>query len=177
MTEFENDPRFLRLCRVLTSSQKFNRMNQARNDDLSVVLKIAADDEAAQLIGNISVPQMVKVRTINTLIIYGFLMLQYFKVITTLSIKKRRSMLLLRTLAFNITKSSQRLNLKQSSDVLYGIATLNFLDENLLTKISNDICLELENFFDKSAVIGSILTSIGLIKYKNPGTYHKFEIK
>lgn len=88
---------------------------------------------------------------------------------TTLSLKKRRSTLLLRTISFNITRSTHKLNVKQCSDLLYAMAILNFPDENLLARIANDICINLQNIRDKSSIIGSILTSCGLIKYKNPG--------
>lgn len=66
LSEFENDPRFIRLCRVLIKTpppQKTVKVTHtAKSDDLAVVLSVTADDEAAQLIGNITVPQMVKVR-------------------------------------------------------------------------------------------------------------------
>lgn len=88
---------------------------------------------------------------------------------STLSQKKRRSTLLLRALAYNITGSSDRLDLKQSADLLFSMSCLNFPDENLLSKISNDISTELRADIKKSAAIGSILTSIGLMKYKNIG--------
>lgn len=88
---------------------------------------------------------------------------------STLSQRKRRSMLLLQTIAFNITKNPLQLDLKQSSDLLYSMATLNFPDQNLLEKVANDVCIELQKKFEKSSVIGSVLTSIGLMKYKNVG--------
>lgn len=88
---------------------------------------------------------------------------------STLSHKKRRSTLLLRALAYNITACPDRLDLKQSSDLLYSMSTLNFPDENLLARIGNDICVELETDIKKSSVIGSVITSIGLLKYKNSG--------
>lgn len=90
---------------------------------------------------------------------------------STLSQKKRRSTLLLRALAFNITRSSTKLDLKQSSDLLYSMAVLNFPEENLLTKIANDVCMELETPITKSSVIGSILTSVGFLRYKNAGNF------
>lgn len=88
----------------------------------------------------------------------------------TLSAKKRRSPLLLRTLAFNIAGSADKLNLKHSSDLLYSMSSLNFFDENLLSKISLDVCNEIESEPEvkTSAVIGSILMSLGLLKYKSP---------
>lgn len=67
LKDFENDPRFLRLCRILTKalpSQKIEKFNETTtSEDLSLVLSVTADDEAAKLIGGITVPQMVKVST------------------------------------------------------------------------------------------------------------------
>lgn len=84
--------------------------------------------------------------------------------------------MLLRSLSYNITKSMEKLDIKQSADLLYCMAVLNFPDINLLEKISADICaaLNVDNF-QKSAVIGSILTSVGLLRYKNTGLF-TFEI-
>ncbi|KAK9876065.1 hypothetical protein WA026_011174 [Henosepilachna vigintioctopunctata] len=92
------------------------------------------------------------------------------KVMTTLSMKKRRSTLLLRSLAYNISASPEKLNLKHCADLLYSMCTLNFLDENLLSRVALDISSELQvqSSLKKSSVIGSIITSLGLLKYKNP---------
>lgn len=63
--EFENDPRFVRLCRVLTKMSSSTRRTiqtvESRNDDLSTILSVTADDEAAKLVTSISIGQMVKV--------------------------------------------------------------------------------------------------------------------
>lgn len=63
--DFEKDPRFIRLCRILTKAstyQKSTKFNYTpKSDDLSVVLSVTADEEAAHLVGNITVPQMIKV--------------------------------------------------------------------------------------------------------------------
>ncbi|CAH0552712.1 unnamed protein product [Brassicogethes aeneus] len=151
LNEFEADPRFIRLCKILTknANTKPNKYDiPSRSEDLSTILNVTADDEAARLVSSITLPQMVKV-------------------MTTLSQKKRRSTLLLRALAYNITASADKLDLKKSADLLFSISNLNFPDENLLSKISNDVVAELEGNIQKSAVIGSILTSVGLLKYKN----------
>ncbi|KAG5882845.1 hypothetical protein JTB14_022356 [Gonioctena quinquepunctata] len=152
LKDFETDPRFVRLCRILTKTagnQKTSRAVMSRSEDLSTVLSITADDEAAKMVGSITLAQMVKV-------------------MSTLSIKKRRSTLLLRALAYNITGSTDQLNIKQCSDLLYSMATLNFPDENLLSRVGSDICIELEKNVKRGSVVGSILTSLGLLKYKNP---------
>lgn len=88
---------------------------------------------------------------------------------TTLTMRKRRSVSLLRSLAYNITANCEQLDLKQSADLLYSMCTLNFVDENLLTKICADVINELTTDVRKSSVIGSVVTSLGLLKYKNCG--------
>ncbi|XP_073815789.1 FAST kinase domain-containing protein 4 [Musca autumnalis] len=160
LNEFENDPRFLKVCRMLgrtvakngngdkgtDNSQK--RISGFRTDDLNTVLGVAGDDEAAKLIASISLPQMVKV-------------------MSTLAARKRRSTPLLRSLAFNISSSTEHLDLKQCGDVFYAMATLNFQDSVLAAKLCSDIQVALPKNTDKSAVIGSILTSLGILKYRD----------
>lgn len=53
------DRRFVKLCRILGRSQ--NGKNNESMADLSVVLGVTADEQAAKLISSISVPHMVKV--------------------------------------------------------------------------------------------------------------------
>lgn len=66
LSEFEADPRFLRLCRTLTktASRTNKPLPGIQSEDLSTVLNVTADDEAAKLIGSITLPQMVKVSNI-----------------------------------------------------------------------------------------------------------------
>lgn len=165
LSEFENDSRFIKVCRVLgrtlpkngpngNNSNNNNNFNQNkkiagfRTDDLNTVLGVAGDDEAAKLIASISLPQMVKV-------------------MTTLAQRKRRSTPLLRSLAFNISSNSEPLDLKQCADILFAMAILNFPDSVLTAKICSDIQITLSKNSDKSAVVGSILTSLGFLKYRD----------
>lgn len=173
LSEFENDNRFLRLCRLLgknvmsteggdmaqtsnasntvVKSNTFSsNSNSFRAEDLNTVLSVAGDDEAAKLIASISLPQMVKV-------------------MTTLAIRKRRSTPLLRSLAFNISSATEQMNLKQCADVFYAMANLNFHDSVLAAKLCADIQICLSKNNDKSAVIGSILTSLGILKHRDLG--------
>uniref|UniRef100_A0A1B6GDU3 RAP domain-containing protein n=1 Tax=Cuerna arida TaxID=1464854 RepID=A0A1B6GDU3_9HEMI len=151
-SEFESDPRFAVVCRTLGSIPETTDATgkpplDKMNTDLSTVLGVASDDEAAKLISNISLDQMIKV-------------------LSTLASKKRRSTPLLRSLAFNISSSTEKLNIKQGADALYAIASLNFHNEMLVDKICLDLCdcLMLNN---KRAVVGSIITSLGLLRYKH----------
>lgn len=156
LTDFENDPRFIKLCRILGRSVGKASMNNGngskkitgfRTDDLNTVLGVTGDDEAAKLIASISLPQMVKV-------------------MSTLALKKRRSTPLLRSLAYNISSNTVTLDPKQCGDLLYAMAVLNFPDPILVARICSDIHIGLEKI-DKPAVIGSILTSLGIIRYRD----------
>uniref|UniRef100_A0A1A9WNM3 RAP domain-containing protein n=1 Tax=Glossina brevipalpis TaxID=37001 RepID=A0A1A9WNM3_9MUSC len=159
LSEFENDHRFLRICRMLgrsvpkdnkqtNSNENKAKMNGFRTDDLNTVLGVAGDDEAAKLIASISVPQMVRV-------------------MSTLAIRRRRSTPLLRSLAFNISSANDQLDLKQCADVFYAMASLNFQDVVLAAKLCADIQVMLPKNNDKSAAVGSILTSLGILKYRD----------
>lgn len=150
LSDFETDPRFLKLCKILARLNNFHTINKvkSRSEDLSMILSVTADDEAAKLVATITLPQMVKV-------------------MSSLAYKHRRSLMLLRSLAFNITRCNGALDIKQCADLLYSVAHLNFFDENLLQRITYDISSCLEKNVNRSAVVGSILTSLGLLKYKD----------
>lgn len=74
LSDFEADPRFIRLCRVLTKGVyvKEKPAFTAKSEDLSMVMNVAADDEAAKLVGSISVAQMVKVFIDQRYLLYPF---------------------------------------------------------------------------------------------------------
>ncbi|CAH0724022.1 unnamed protein product, partial [Brenthis ino] len=149
ISDFEKDPRFLKLCRILgrtPASQAMSSLTMA--EDLSTVLGITGDDEAARLIANLSLPQMIKV-------------------MKALQQKGRRSTPLLRALSFNITKQPETIDLKKSADLLFSMAALSFPDPVLMDRISSDIINNLGSNKDKPAVINSILVSLGLLKYRN----------
>lgn len=161
LSEFENDARFIKLCRQLGRTIKTNpgsiasvahnnKIGGFRTDDLNTVMGIAGDDEAAKLIASISVSQMIRV-------------------MSSLAYKKRRSTPLLRSLAYNISSNSDRLDLKQCADLLYAMAVLNFPDSVLIARIGMDIQNGLAENTNKPAVVGSIVTSLGLLKFRNSG--------
>ncbi|XP_070503564.1 FAST kinase domain-containing protein 4 [Chironomus tepperi] len=159
LPEFENDARFTKLCRMLGRAVKNNnnssgninkRLENFRNADLDTVLGVTGDDEAAKLVASITVEQMVKV-------------------MKNLSAKKRRSTPLLRSLAFNMSGKEEHLNIKQCSDVLYSIASLNFPEPVLISKLCEDIQLDIKKSeIKKSSTIGSMLTSLAFLKYREP---------
>lgn len=162
LADFENDARFIKLCRLLGRAVPKNQQQQQtpngqstkisgfRTDDLNTVIGVAGDDEAAKLIASISIPQMIKV-------------------MSALAQKKRRSTPLLRSLAYNISSNSAQLDLKQCADLLYAMAVLNFPDSVLISRISMDVQSGLAQNTDKPAAVGSIITSLGLLKYRDAG--------
>lgn len=67
-SDFEADARFLMLCRILGRS-KSGKIEAAppepakvTSNDLATVLGVTGDDEAAKLVGKISLRQMIKVQ-------------------------------------------------------------------------------------------------------------------
>lgn len=93
---------------------------------------------------------------------------KYFQIMSSLAQKQRRSTSLLRSLAFNVARQTEKLNIKNCADLLYAMAALNFPDDLLLEKTCADLCKCVASN-QKPAVIGSILTSLGLLRYKNTG--------
>lgn len=157
LTDFEKDPRFLALCRILGQETNVNKQPQTtdkstafQTEDMNLVMGVAGDDEAAKMVACISLQQMVTV-------------------MSALSQRKRRSTPMLRSLAYHISNSSTTLNLKQCADVLFSMATLNFSDTVLVARISVDVQSELPKYSGRPAAVGSIITSLGLLKHRDTG--------
>lgn len=167
LEEFENDARFVKLCKILGNANDTRgnfpgKRNQRstfpaqpptyRNEDLNTVLSVTGDDEAAKLISNVNLTQMVKI-------------------MSSLAQKRRRSVPLLRSLAANITSRPEHIEPKACADLLYSMAVLNFYDSNLIVRVCSDFQKAIASGKiepAKSAIIGSVCTSLGLIKYREP---------
>lgn len=171
MDEFENDARFVKLCKILgnatenrsggppSTGKRPNRTTFGgpgqptyRNEDLNTVLSVTGDDEAAKLISNVNLTQMVKI-------------------MSSLAQKRRRSVPLLRSLAVNITSRPEQIDPKGCADMLYSMAVLNFYDPILIARVCGDFQKAIASGKiepAKSAIIGSVCTSLGLIKYRDP---------
>lgn len=158
MSDFETDQRFIKICsalgRPITKSQRQNPQLHKKTftSELNTVLGVAGDDEAARLIGGLTLPQMVKV-------------------LTTLAQRKRRSTPILRSLAFNLINSNEKLDLKQSADILFASAALNFQDIDLTARVLKDVKESFSTEIEKSSAVGSIMTSLGHLKYRDTGEY------
>lgn len=89
------------------------------------------------------------------------------KVLKNLAMKKRRSIPLLRSLTFNMSSNIEHLDMKQCGDVLYSLATLNYPDQLSIKKVCVDIQEAIKSPIRKSSAIGSVLTSLALLKYRD----------
>lgn len=126
------------------------------NADIDTILDITGVDKASKLVAGITLDQMVKV-------------------IKNLAIKKRRSTPLLNSLAINICGKDENLTLKQCSDVLFAMASLNFSESNLITKICNDIQASIKTSeIKRSSIIGSMLKSLALLKARDIAVLDSF---
>lgn len=156
LSDFENDQRFIKICsalgRPITKNQRQSPQTNKKDfrSELNTVLGVAGDDEAARLIASISLPQMVKV-------------------FSTLAQRKRRSTPILRSLAFHVISSKEKLNLKLSADIMFASAALNFHDADLFARVAEDIKDAYSKEVEKSSAVGSIMTSLGLLKYRDTG--------
>lgn len=148
--EFENDYRFLKVCRLLSkeTAQK-SVVHSAKSIELEMVLSVAGDEEAIKIIESYTLSQKVRV-------------------LSQLARKKTRSVPVLKSLASSISSHTGKLNLKECSDILYAVIALSFMDEVLLSRVAIDINRELSKNKDKTAVVGSIVTSLGYLRYKEP---------
>lgn len=157
-TDFENNTRFIRVCSLLTAgadskrSSFGNKANDTvKSKELEMILNVAGEDESAKLIQNLHLSQMVKV-------------------LSALAQKRTRSLSLLRNLAYGISSSMRKLNLKECSDVCYALTILRYHDGMLMSRVAMDVIANLENSDNsKAAPVGSIVKSIGFLKFKDTG--------
>lgn len=155
----ENDARFTKLCRMLGKTMPYKKTEGVQdntvknlanyNADIDAILNITGVDKASKLVSGITLEQMVKV-------------------LKNLALKKRRSTPLLNSLSINISGKEERLNLKQCSDVLFAVATLNFTERSLIAKICDDIQVSLKEMeIKRSSIIGSTLKSLAILKIRD----------
>ncbi|XP_043271696.1 FAST kinase domain-containing protein 4 [Venturia canescens] len=154
LSDFDLDSRFLHLCDLIAQSKPSKQQTQPRklkshelNHELSLMYGLNDIDDVIKEISNVSISHMIQV-------------------MKRLAQQKRRTTPLLTSLCYDISRSKDVLNIKQASDILYSMAVLNYSDEALLEKISNDIIGTI-NTVNKSPIIGSIVTSLGILRYKN----------
>lgn len=162
-SDFENNPQFIRVCSLLTTAgeteiskkQPVAASPSMKSKELELILNVAGEAESSKLIHGLQLPQMVKV-------------------LSALAQQRARSLSLLRQLSYSISSHKHKLNLKECSDIFYASTVLNFHDALLLTRASMDTIaiLENENSINiKAAPIGSIIKSIGFLKFKETGAF------
>jgi hypothetical protein len=77
---------------------------------------------------------------------------------------------LLRALSYHLNKSSDKFSIHLSSDILFALHRLSFHDQVLIERICDDVVTQL-NSEVKSSLVGSLLTSLGQLKYRHEGCF------
>lgn len=162
-SDFENNPQFIRICGLLSTARESDTSNKPlaiaspamKSKELEMILNVAGEAESAKLIHGLNLPQMVKV-------------------LSALAQQRARSISLLRQLSYSISSHKNKLNLKECSDIFYASTVLNFHDALLLTRASMDTIAIIENddnINSRAAPIGSIIKSVGFLKFKETGAF------
>ncbi|KAK0182692.1 hypothetical protein PV327_000802 [Microctonus hyperodae] len=151
--DFEKNPKYEKLCRIVGQSvnnykgMNFNKKNRYDSMDASQSYELSQLRESYSNMRTISVDQAIKV-------------------LSGLATKQRRIKPMLLAIAANIQQSKRALSIKNIADILYSMACLNFPDQVLLQKLCKDLELSL-HAVNQSPIIGSILTSFGMLRYRN----------
>ncbi|XP_057376094.1 FAST kinase domain-containing protein 4-like [Daphnia carinata] len=101
-------------------------------------------------------------------LVQGFSQEDQTKILVILGATQRRSTPLLRALSYHLNKRSEKLSVRLAADILFALHRLSFHDHLLMERICNDLVTQLTPEV-KSSTIGSLLTSLGQLKYRHEG--------
>jgi len=91
-------------------------------------------------------------------------------ILKALAVTKRRNVPLLKALTFYLTKNRGFLDVKHLADALYSLNQLSFKDPVTLEKICSELEGKVGNTGEEGgAVLRSVLTSLGQLRYLNHG--------
>ncbi|XP_034940047.1 FAST kinase domain-containing protein 4 [Chelonus insularis] len=91
---------------------------------------------------------------------------QSVRLLSGLAVKHTRMKPLIQSLLTIINNNVDKLTLKQTADVLFSMASLSFPHDELLRKICTKISKCVDEI-EQSPIIGSIVTSLGMMRYRN----------
>jgi len=86
--------------------------------------------------------------------------------------KRRRNVPLLKAISYYLGKNRSDLDIKQASDALFALKKLSFKDQEVLEKLCATIEEQMD-FVENSAVVRSILTSLGQLHFLHTGVMEK----
>ncbi|XP_015120725.1 FAST kinase domain-containing protein 4 [Diachasma alloeum] len=153
----ESDERYKKLCRIIT--RKSGAANAAKSGE---------GEGSKSLEKTFSVDDLLESTEVKKLPLA-----QSIQLFCGLAVRQRRPRPLLRGLAENIMKSSTSLTIKNVADILYSMARLNFVEEDLLVKLSEGLREKIPGV-RQSPIIGSILTSLGMMRYRDDALMETF---
>lgn len=162
LSDIQSDRRFIKLCKIIARRTQIvetlgdqpgdKELDQACIKNLILLSGLQELRNSVKEISHLSIHQMIKV-------------------MSALALKKQRSEPLLKSLATKIGNNKAILDIKQASDLLYSMAILNFPDKVLLEKTCSSL-LETIPLNNSSSIIGSISTSLGVLRYKDETLLH-----
>ncbi|XP_012283739.1 protein TBRG4 isoform X2 [Orussus abietinus] len=154
MVKYEKDERYKKLYRATKHTEKKSKVvNVIESDRMEMINHLSLADSIDHLTDNELAALQVS---------------EMIQLLEALAQKRRRPVPLLKAMTSNLTRrlKDSELDIKRLSDLLYSISILNFPEEPLL----DQICIKLRDMIKdnkNSAVIGSIFTSLGQLRYKN----------
>merc|ERR1719318_2261754 len=89
------------------------------------------------------------------------------RILTELGRKKRRNIPLLKSITFYLTKHKNMLGIKETSDCLFALNQLSFKDPVTLQMLCSQLEILIKDT-ETPAVLRSVLTSLGQLKYLSP---------
>lgn len=156
--KFESDSRYKRLCSELKISIKKQSSRAAQEKDTRISSEPIGRSAHFQNIFHETNSYSSEISKLSVK--------EAVDVWTGLTLKGTREKPLLDSLAIHLSTKTDKLDIKQNADILYGMAKLNYPNEALLEKICNELVVLVKKV-TKSPVIGSIITSLGMLKYRN----------
>lgn len=153
-SDFVSDTRFLTVCNVLAIDAEtivqsvLVKKPVIQSRQLDTIIGIASDKRAADICEALPIEQNLQV-------------------LAGLAKEKSRSIIVLRTIAQKINEYAGDLNLRDCSSIFYAMASLQFENEVLLAKVGEHVLKQLQSNTDKMAVVGSIITSLGKLRYRD----------
>lgn len=156
VADFESDTRYKSLCQYLFD----NSSQEVKNSDIQLKTQKFRNKNLGFLFDINEIHKMIEKPDLS--------MQESVQILTKLGLFKSRIMPVLQALTERIVNSNESMHIKCASDIMYNMSILNFYDEALMNKILPTLIEKIPKIRGQnSAVIGSILKSIGLLRYRN----------
>ncbi|XP_051156823.1 uncharacterized protein LOC127278915 [Leptopilina boulardi] len=154
--DFESDPRYKTLCEYMSRNSLVND----KNTNIIPTMQNVQINNLGLLFDINEINKVIEKPNLS--------MEEAIQILSKLGLFKSRIVPVLQSLRDCIVKSNDTIHMKWASDIMYNMSVLNFYDEQLMLRILPTLIQKIPTIRnDNSAVIGSVLKSIGLLRYRN----------